>query len=152
YFVTGSRPAETALCARPEMYEAADRGQAAPPTGIAGEATPDLPVDDERWKVPPSLDVMLQSLATLRRPSGALYRLYTDAAAVREDTPTGYRYGPNRIGVGGTPIDVGFSIDLTIEPTVQELPQQTAASYSSLQEVWLALGISRAEESVMALG
>ena len=152
YFVTGSRPAETALCARPEMYEAADRGQAAPPTGIAGEATPDLPVDDERWKVPPSLDVMLQSLATLRRPSGALYRLYTDATAVMEDTPTGYRYGPNRIGVGGTPIDVGFSIDLTIEPSVQELAQKTAACYTGRQDVCRALGISRAEDAGRALG
>ena len=61
--------------------------------------TPDLGVDDPRWKVPPSLDVMLRSLSTLRRPAGSLYRLYTDPTAVQDDTPTGYRYGPNRIDV-----------------------------------------------------
>src|SRR5436190_424839 len=153
YFVTASRAPEAALCARPEMFVVAeDRGQAAPPTRIAGEATPDLPVGDERWKVPPSLDAMLQSLSTLRRPSGALYRLYTDATAVLDDTPTGYRYGPNRIDVGGTPVDVGFSIDLTIEPSVQELAQKTVACYTGRQDVCRALGISRAEDAGGGLG
>src|SRR2546425_9897015 len=153
YFVTGSRAPEAALCARPEMFVVAEeRGQAAPPTRIAGEAMPDLPVDDERWKVPPSLDAMLESLSTLRRPSGSLYRLYTDATAVPDDTPTGYRYGPNRIDVGGTSIDVGFSIDLTIEPSVQELAQKTGACYTGRQDVCLAPGISRAEDAGRALG
>src|SRR6266702_1253561 len=46
-FVTGPRAPEAELCARPEMFALAeDRGRATPPTGIAGEATPDLPVDD----------------------------------------------------------------------------------------------------------
>src|SRR5437667_3908502 len=153
YFVTGPRAPEAELCARPEMFAfAEDRGRATPPTGIAGEATPDLPVDDERWKVPPSLEVMLQSLSTLRRPSGSLYRLYTDASAVLDDTPTGYRYGPNRIDVGGTPVDVGFSIDLTIEPSVQELAQKTVACYTGRQDVCRALGISRAEDAGGVLG
>ena len=153
YFVSGSRAPEAELCTRPEMFVAAeDRGQAAPPTGIAGEATADLAVDDERWKVPPSLEVMLQSLSTLRRPSGSLYRLYTDASAVLDDTPTGYRYGPNRIDVGGTPVDVGFSVDLTIEPSVQELAQKTVACYTGRQDVCRALGISRAEDAGGALG
>jgi hypothetical protein len=152
YFVTGPRAPEAALCARPEMFFVADNRGAAPPTGIAGEATPDLPVDDERWKVPPSLDVMLQSLSTLRRPSGSLYRMYTDATAVQEDTATGYRYGPNRIDVGGSPIDVGFSIDLTIDPSVQELAQKTVACYTGRQDVCRALGMSRNEDAGRALG
>jgi hypothetical protein len=152
YFVSGSPAPETALCTRPEMFAAEGRGQTAPPMGIAGEATPDLAVDDERWKVPPSLDVMLRSLSTLRRPSGSLYRLYTDATGVLDDTPTGYRYGPNRINVGGAPIDVGFSIDLTIEPLVQELAQKTVACYTGRQDVCRALGISRAEDAGRALG
>jgi hypothetical protein len=58
----------------------------------------------------------VQSLATLRQPSGSLYRLYTETAAEADATPTGYRYGPNRIEIGGTPVDVGFSVDLTIDP------------------------------------
>jgi len=153
HFVSGWRAPEAALCTRSEMFDVAeDPGQAAPPTRIAGEPTLDLPVDDERWKVPPSLEVMLHSLSTLRRPSGSLYRLYTDAPAVLEDTPTGYRYGPNRIDVGGAPIDVGFSIDLTIEPSVQELAQKTVACYTGRQDVCRALGISRAEDAGRALG
>ena len=94
--------------------------------------------------MPPSLDAMLQPLETLRRPSGALYRLYTDAPAEPDDAPAGYRYGPNRIDVGGTPVDVGFSVDLTIDPAVQALAQKTAACYTGRQDVCRALGMSRA--------
>jgi hypothetical protein len=128
------------------------QGIAKEPTGIAGEATADLAVDDPRWKVPPSLDVMLQSLATLRRPSGSLYRLYTDTTELPDETPTGYRYGANRVEMRGAPIDVGFSIDLTIDPAVQELAQKTAACYTGRQDVCRALGISRKEDAGRALG
>ena len=153
YFVTGMRWREESLCTREEVFVAAGhQGDAEEPTGIAGEATPDLALDDPRWKVPPSLDVMLQSLSTLRRPSGSLYRLYTDASATTDDTPTGYRYGPNRVDVHGAPIDVGFSIDLTIEPSVQELAQKTAACYTGRQDVCRALGMSRNEDNGRALG
>jgi len=153
YFVTGMRWREESLCTREEVFVAAGhQGDAEEPTGIAGEATPDLALDDPRWKVPPSLDVMLQSLSTLRRPSGALYRLYTDASETPDDTPAGYRYGPNRVDVHGAPIDVGFSIDLTIEPSVQELAQRTAACYTGRQDVCRALGMSRNEDNGRALG
>lgn len=153
YFVTALRAPDERLCTRAEMFMAAeDQGETAIPIGIAGEATPDLPLDDERWKVPPSLDVMLQSLSTLRRPSGSLYRLYTDATMMAGDAPTDYRYGPNRIDVGGTPVAVGFSVDLTIEPSVQALAQKTAACYTGRQDVCGALGISRVEDSGRALG
>jgi hypothetical protein len=152
YFVGDARAVEQSLCTRPEVFADAEHAGQAAPAGIVGEATPDLPVDDPRWKVPPSLDVMLQSLSTLRRPSGSLYRLYTDAATVGDDTPTGYRYGPNRIEVRGTPVDVGFSIDITIEPSLQELAQKTAACYTGRQDVCTALGISRREDSGHALG
>src|SRR5947207_4445799 len=75
YFVTGTRIADESLCTREEVFVAAGhKGVAEAPVAIAGEATPDLAVDDPRWKVPPSLDMMLQPLATLRRPSGSLYR------------------------------------------------------------------------------
>jgi hypothetical protein len=153
YFVTGTRVPEESLCTREEVFVlAGHQGDAETPTGIAGEAAPGLPVDDPRWKVPPSLDVMLQSLSTLRRPSGALYRLYTDPAAAPDDTPTGYRYGPNRIDVRGAPVDVGFSIDLTIVPSVQELAQKTAACYTGRQDVCRALGMSRNEDAGRPLG
>ncbi len=152
YYVTGPH-APDSLCTRPEMFVATDdRDEAPPPTGIAGEPTPDLAANDERWKVPPSLDVMLAPLATLRRPSGSLYRMYTDAEEFGDDAPAGYRYGPNRIAVGGTPIDVGFSVDITIEPSVQALAQKTVACYTGRQDVCRALGISRAEDAGLAVG
>ena len=84
YFVAGARSAAARLCNQPAMMGvAADRsaGSRPQPVGIAGEATADMPADDERWSVPPSLAVMLQPLATLQRPTGSLYRLYTDGAA-----------------------------------------------------------------------
>ena len=152
YFVTASRLPEASLCTRPELYAGAEAEGAAPPIGIAGEPTPDLAVDDPRWKVPPSLEAMLQSLATLRRPSGALYRLYTDPGATPGLTPTNYRYGPNRVEVRGTPVDVGFSVDLTIDPAVQALAQKTAACYTGRQDVCRALGLSRAEDAGHPLG
>jgi hypothetical protein len=153
YFVTGARSPDSALCARPELFLlVAHEGETAPPIGIAGEANPDLPADDPRWKVPPSLDVMLQSLSTLRQPSGSLYRLYTDASALPDDTPAGYRYGLNRIEVNGTPVEVGFSVDVTIEPSLQELAQKTAACYTGRQDICRALGMTRHDDAGRALG
>jgi hypothetical protein len=119
---------------------------------LAGEPTPDLPPDDMRWMVPPSLSAMLQPLEGLRRPSGALYRLYTDVGHAATDVPTAYRYGPNRIVLDGAPVDVGFSIDLTIDPSLQALAQKTAACYTGRQEVCRSLGIQRAEDRGHAIG
>jgi hypothetical protein len=153
YFVSSGRAAEDSVCVRPEMYNAAENHrEAPPPVGLAPQPTADLSASDERWKVPASLDVLLQSLATLRQPSGSLYRLYTEAAADPDDTPTGYRYGPNRIEIGGTPVDVGFSVDLTIEPSVQALAQKTVACYTGRQDVCRALGITRQEDAGRAVG
>jgi hypothetical protein len=56
--------------------------------------------------------------------------------------PTAYRYGPNRIALDGAPVDVGFSVDLTIDPSLQALAQKTAACYTGRQDVCAALGIS----------
>ena len=152
YFVAGTRLAEGPLCTREELFAVAEHQGVAPPAGIAGEATADLAADDARWKVPPSLGAMLQSLSTLRRPSGSLYRLYTDASETPDGTPTGYRFGPNRVEVHGAPVDVGFSVDLTIEPAVQELAQKTAACYTGRHDVCRALGMSRNEDAGQPLG
>ena len=127
-------------------------GNAASSRALAGEPGLDMPVDDERWSVPPSLQAMLQPLEALRRPSGALYRLYTDAHAASAELPTDYRYGPNRIVLDGAPVDVGFSIDLTIDPALQALAQKTAACYTGRQDVCRALGIQRAEDRGRTIG
>jgi hypothetical protein len=153
YFVGGTRGATARLCNRSAMLGADSIDAAASrPMGIAGEATADMPIDDERWNVPPSLAVMLRPLSTLQRPTGALYRLYTEAEPTSDATPTGYRYGPNRIDIGGTPVDVGFSIDLTIDPAVQALAQKTAACYTGRQDICRALGLQRSEDGANAVG
>ena len=106
YFVTGTRRADAELCSRPAMYGfIGDDPQAKAPEPIVGEANDAIPVDDARWSVPPSLGAMLQPLATLQRPTGALYRMYTDAQPM---TSAGYRFGPNRIDVHGSAVDVAF--------------------------------------------
>ena len=154
YFVAGSRGAAVRLCNEPAMLGAAattDRPSARA-VGSSDEGGADMRADDERWNVPPSLAVMLQPLATLQRTTGSLYRLYTEAPPARDVTPTAYRYGPNRIDIGGTPIDVGFSVDLTIEPAVQALAQKTAACYTGRQDVCKALGITRGEDAGHPVG
>jgi len=60
--------------------------------------------------------------------------------------------GPNRIDVGGAPVDVGFSIDLTIDPSLQALAQQTAACYTGRDDVCRALAMQRKEDGVQAVG
>src|SRR4030095_6499732 len=122
------------------------------PIALMNPATAELTPNDERWKVPPSLDALLQSLSTLRQPSGSLYRLYTETAADAGAPPTGYRYGPNRIEINGNPVDVGFSVDITIDPSVQALAQKTVACYTGRQDICRALGISRREDAGRAVG
>jgi hypothetical protein len=151
YVVTAAGAPDKGLCTRREVFMTAAGETEAVPKLIAGEPTAVLPVDDERWKVPPSLEALLQPLATLRRPSGALYRLYTEAA-LEGDAPTAYRYGPNRIDMDGTPVDVGFSVDLTIDPSLQALAQKTVACYTGRHDVCSALGMMRAEDAGHALG
>lgn len=148
HVVAAPRSAQERLCTLPEMSGAGAKA----PAATGGEPTPDLPPDDARWSVPPSLQAMLQPLESLRSPTGALYRLYTDARPTGSDTPTGYRYGPNRIVLDGAAVDVGFSISLTIDPRLQALAQKTAACYTGRQDVCRALGMRRAEDKDRTIG
>ena len=155
YFIGGVRGLDDRLCRRADMRGLADaKDDASAARRVAGEPTLEMAVDDERWKVPPSLGMLLQPLETLHRPSGSLYRAYTEAASDGDttDTPTGYRYGPNRIDIGGAPVDVGFSIDLTIDPTLQALAQRTAACYTGRDDVCRALGLKRKEDGTQRIG
>ena len=154
YYMGSVRGLDDRLCARTEML-GVDLGDGSAGTRalrLAGEPTPDLRVEDERWKVPPSLAVMLRPLETLHRPGGSLYRDYTVASVDPEDSRAPYSFGPNRLVVGGSPVDVGFSIDLTIEPEVQALAQQTAACYTGREDVCTALGMRRKEDALHAPG
>ncbi|HMC15719.1 MAG TPA: hypothetical protein VKI18_08815 [Albitalea sp.] len=157
HFVAAARSSEARLCAMQEMFasaaaSAASQARPAVPVALAGEPTPTLAVDDPAWMVPPSLDAMLRPLETLRRPTGSLYRLYTEAQPASAAQPSGYRYGPNRIALDGAPVDVGFSVDLTINPSLQALAQKTAACYTGRQDLCRALGIQRADDKGQAIG
>src|SRR5439155_3884986 len=153
YFLGGMRGLDDRLCKRADMRGIVDENGHTPVAHrLAGEPGPDMPVDDERWKVPPSLAAMLQPLESLHRPSGSLYAAYTAAAMEPQMSPASYRYGLNQIDVGGTQVDVGFSVDLTIDPSLQALTQQTAACYTGRDDVCRALGIRRKEDGSQAVG
>src|SRR6266550_3802469 len=153
YFVTGTRRADADLCSRPAMYgRVGDDSQTKAPGPIVGEANDTIAVDDARWSVPPSLSAMLQPLATLQRPTGTLYRMYTDARPMTSATPAGYRFGPNRIDVHGSAVDVGFSVDVTIDPAVQALTQRIAACDTGRQDVCESLRLQRKEDAAQSIG
>ncbi len=150
HFIAAAGSAEERICALPALRAPAASGVAdRAPLALRGEPGPATGVDEARWMVPPSLQAMLAPLDTLRRPSGTLYRLYTDPPAAG-DTSGGH--GPNRITLDGAPVDVGFSIALTIDPALQALAQKTAACYTGRHEVCRAMGIRRAEDRDAPLG
>jgi hypothetical protein len=61
------------------------------------------------------------------------------------------RAAPNRVVLDGSGVDVGFSIDLTIDPALQALAQKTAACYTGRQAACRALGLQRQADK-QALG
>ena len=120
YFLAPARSAQQRVCGMAAVRGAAQAASGAaparPPIAVAGEPGPADPVDDPRWKVPPSLFTLLQPLESLRQPSGALYRAY----AANDDELPRVRAGRigsrNHVDLDGAAVDVGYSIDLTIDP------------------------------------
>ena len=155
YFLAGERSAQRRICARPEMFGAAGAaGQVVsghPPRALAGEPSAAQAPDDERWMVPASLQALLQPLEQLRQPSAALYHLFADGDA-EPTRPLAGSAGHNRIVIDGAPVDVGFSIDLTIDPQLQALAQKAAACYTGRQDVCQALGLRRNDDKDRPLG
>lgn len=123
------------------------------PAALPGEPAPELALNDARWMVPPSLLALVQPLDTLRQPSGALYHELTDplpdTVAAAASNPT---RRVNRVALNATPVDAGFSVDLTIDPAMQALAQKTAACYTGRQDVCRALDIQRAEDKGQSIG
>ncbi len=153
YFLGGVRGQDERLCKGADMRGIVEgNGHTSPVFRVAGEPSPDMPVGDERWKVPPSLSVMLQPLEPLHRPAGSVYLAQTAAATEPQGSSASYRYGPNQIAVGSAPVDVGFSIDLTIDPSLQALAQQTVACYTGRDDVCRALDIHRKEDGLLGVG
>ena len=158
-FVAGARSLQRRLCATAALSGDAvaagsGKGAAAAPSPVAGEPGLADAADDRRWQVPPSLQALLQPLESLRQPTGDLYRAYTG-----NDEPFDplqrVPVGPdrrNRVAIDGAPLDVGYSIDLTIDPAMQALAQKTAACYTGRHALCNALGMHRREDGDGALG
>ncbi|HEV7575968.1 MAG TPA: hypothetical protein VGO85_07980, partial [Caldimonas sp.] len=161
---TGATSATTAMAATASGATAANSATMAnsataanatpPPTPVRGEPGPADAVDDPRWMVPPSLLTLLQPLESLRQPSGALYRLYAEGKSEPLSAAAGARraVSRNRVVVDGAPVDVGYSIDITIDPVLQALAQKTAACYTGRHDVCRALAMRRAEDRDQPLG
>jgi len=132
HFVAATRGLGERLCVQPETSGRRE-DDVHPLAGITGEPAADMPPDDVRWQVPPSLPGMLRALAPLHRP--------TDA-----------RPHANRVAVGGTLVDAGYSVDLTIVPATQALAQRIAACYTGRHDVCRAVGITRTEDGDQPIG
>lgn len=139
------------LCEQ-EVASGAGGGPALKHVALAKGAPNPERLDDPRWKVPPALSSMLQPLNALRMPASALFRKYTETALPLTGNPVDYRYGPNRINISGNEMDVGFSLDLSIQPETQALAQQVATCYTGNQTVCRQLGIHRIEDGKEAIG
>ena len=159
HFVAGPRSLQQRVCAMPSVAGVAnaaraDAAAAALPSALPGEPGMTEGVDDSRWRVPPSLQALLQPLQALRQPNGPWYRLLTEADAERVGSPPAGAAptAANRVVLDGAPVDVGFSVDLTIDPSLQALAQKTAACYTGRHDVCRAMGIRRAEDGDAPLG
>jgi hypothetical protein len=151
YFLAGARSLQRRLCATPALsgVAAAASGSAgAAPIVLAGEPGADAAADDPRWRVPPSLLTLLQPLESLRQPTGAFYRLYTEGEGANDalERPARPRASANRAALDGAALDVGYSIDVTIDPALQALAQKTAACYTGRSDICRALAMHRKED------
>lgn len=84
----------------------------------AGGSTP--AADDPAWSIPKDLGALIGELDALRRPLGRLYRDYAETLPA----------GANRATVGRNEVDVGFNLQLTVEPRTQAIAQRIAACYT----------------------
>jgi hypothetical protein len=134
------------------LASAALAGPFSPPIALNGEPGPGDAIDDPRWMVPPSLLTLLQPLESLRQPTGALYRVYADSESESLVPGATRPVSLNHVMLDGAPVDLGYSIDVTIDPALQALAQKTAACYTGRHDVCRALAMRRAEDGDRPLG
>jgi hypothetical protein len=147
HFVAPARSAQRRLCDRAVIAGDADLASVASAPqvqALAGEPGLADSFDDSRWMVPPSLATLLQPLESLRQPTGALYRTYVDTEAGGPP--------PARVLLDGSAVEMGPSIELTIDPALQALAQRTAACYTGRHEVCRGLGLRRRDDKDQPLG
>ena len=118
--------------------------------GVAGEPARDSAVTDPRWSVPPSLATLLQPLESLRQTAGEGYRRrHEDLAGRPWAAPAG---AADRVDIDGASVQVGYAIDLGIDPSLQALAQKTAACYTGRHDLCAALALRRGEDGAAPLG
>ena len=91
--------------------------------------------DDPAWAVPADLGTLIAELDALRLPQG---KLYQDYAAQQPE-------GANRTRVGRNEVDVGFNLQLTIEPRTQAVAQRIAACYTGQTGACAQAGLAPAQ-------
>lgn len=145
YYWSDRRQSNREVCEHPEVagLDKADKTGLIP-LQTAPDASEELA--HPSWALPPSLGLILRPLEALRQPGSPLYRRYTEEAEAEGAAPERYRYGPNQVDIGGNRLDVGFSVDLTLNPVTQAYAQQVAACYTGNQAVCQKLGLSRQED------
>lgn len=102
--------------------------QPGPMPGGAGAAVPARPMtattiasaDDPAWAVPHDVGLLIGELDALRLPQGRLYQDYVDQLPAKA----------NRRTIGRNEVDVGFNVQLTIDPRTQAIAQRVAACYT----------------------
>ena len=60
--------------------------------------------------------------------------------------------GANRADIDGASVDVGYSVDVTIDPDMQALAQKTVACYTGRHDICQALAMRRSEDGQRPLG
>lgn len=157
YYLSDQRFSNRRVCEDPKVngltiVPAGKKLSAPQLVAVAGLPDDKTSLNDPRWSVPPSLDLILRPLDALRQPGSSLYQDYTRHENRQAPTPESYRFGPNQADIGGVTLDVGFSVDLTIDRRAQALAQQVAACYTGAQAICSALGIQRAEDEGQPIG
>lgn len=146
FYLSNHRNSNRAICEHPKIL--GRQTEKKKPLQLIG--TSGLPLSDDlndpAWTIPPSLPVMLRKLESLRQPSGQLYQELTSREDRSARATELYGTGPNTASIGGTMVDVGFSVDLTIDAKTQAIAQQVATCYTGDQKTCRALNIRRDED------
>ena len=140
HFVAGARSAQQRVCALPAVRARRRRARGsrrrrAAPTALAGE--PGLADRGRRHALDGAAVAVTRCCSRSSRCASRPAR----STACRRRAARGVarcrrpRCGANRIVLDGAPVDVGFSIDLTIDPALQALAQKTAACYTGRHDV-----------------
>lgn len=117
-----------ALCEQEEMRpEGATKVAAA----VSNATRPPSGPEDTGWYIPESLNVLLSDLDALRIPSGTYY----------QDLSRSQGKDGNRHKFGRVELDVGYHVQLTINPETQKHAQQIARCYTGDRAVCRTLGL-----------